>query len=83
MSGFGPSLAVGTCWVCSRRFLFDIDEVATVAIDPTCGEPPQPDDAAAVARAKRRQVCEDCARNVTEDRRRSGLPDLWNGRWRA
>jgi hypothetical protein len=81
MSGFGPSVAVGNCWVCARKFLFDPDEVAVVYVDPITGKPPHPDDAVAVARSKRRQVCYRCAKNVAKDRDDLGLPDLWQGNW--
>lgn len=81
MSGAGISLAVGNCWVCGRRFLFDPDEVPIVYIDPATTEPPDPDDPEAVARSKRRQICERCAKNVSTDRHNLGLPDLWDGKW--
>ena len=81
MSGVGPSLAVGPCWVCGRRFLFDPDDVATVYIDRIRGEPPDPDDDNALARSRRMQVCYRCAKSVAEERLQHGLDDFWNGQW--
>lgn len=80
MSG-GFSLAVGACWACSRRITFDPDDVASVYIDPVTGLPPEEGDTAGKLRAKRRELCYRCAKEVAEERLEHGLPDLWAGRW--
>jgi hypothetical protein len=77
MSGFGPSLAVGNCWVCSNRFTFDPDDVAGVRI--ARGKPADPDDNETPG--KWQPVCYRCAKNVAEDRLAQGLPDFWDGHW--
>jgi hypothetical protein len=68
------------CWICDRYFPFD-PAMATVQVDPIQGEPPDPADAAAVARARRQYVCYRCAKATAEMRAADGLPDLWDGQW--
>lgn len=80
MSG-GHSLAVGWCWACNRKMVFDPDSVPTVLVDPITGLPPDKDDALAKARSRVKQVCYRCAEEAAEQAKLLGVSDIWNGNW--
>lgn len=71
------TVAVASCPCCSRRFVFDPDDVPTVlvsagrALDPAG---PVPDD------AERFPLCYRCAAAVDELRAAYGMPELWAAR---
>lgn len=62
-------IATGACCVCSHYFLFDVDRVQTVLIDPATGRPADVDEAGnsvdpepgAVERSEGRPLCPKCA----------------------
>lgn len=65
-------IAMGPCWACKTVFAFSPVTVISVPIDPQTGLPPDvaPDgsnitpDPAAVARAVRQPLCNNCARRA-------------------
>jgi hypothetical protein len=52
-------VAVGDCWVCQTRFVFDVDDVPSIWIDATTARPTWP--GSPPATAERVPVCYRCA----------------------
>lgn len=71
----GGMVVIGPCFSCQNPFMFDVDRVQSIPIDPETGTPP--DMGGDPARAVRQPICPTCCRTANVERRQQGLP-LWD-----
>jgi hypothetical protein len=67
----GVALGIGTCYCCSKRFMFDPDTVPTIRVDRETGLPM--DQGGDPDRSTQYAVCPDCCRAANVRRAAAGL----------